>query len=260
MPDLDQASTTLRRELLDAARRASQSDAAADIETGLLSSVIRRLVMLRGTVQRARLLAETTDLVGPLLAGLPAEVDASLLADAELDGLLSLGDLVLRQPAPRARVMVEPATPSFVQLAYDAREFMVLGGSYDGRPMLPSRLLERIEVRGRLRWLLLRDDETADELGGELQWRGLREIDRVTWARLPPPSTAEAVISVLAERPVPCAESALGEFEFFDPTSPADYFRGRIRTPDVARLRSLLRAQRWLAAMGITFAKPQREM
>ena len=248
MPHLLGADSISRKELLGAARRATDSDDDADIETGLLASVIRRLVTLRGTVQRARLLAEATDLVGPLLTGLPADADSSSLAETELDALLSLGDLVLRQPAPRARIMVEPATPSFVRLADDAREFMLLGGSYDGRPMLPARLLESVEVRGRVRWLSIRKGESADELARELEWRGLREIDRVTWARSPTPSSAEGIISLFAERAMPCAEEALGEFEFFDPTSPAGYFLGRLRGPDVPRLLGLLRAQRWLAA------------
>jgi hypothetical protein len=248
MLDLVQARSIPRDELLDVARRASDSDPTADLETGLVSSVIRRLVMMRGTIQRTRLLAEATDLVSPLLATAPLAMDAISIAEAELDALLSLGDLVSRQPAPRARVLVEPATPSFVRLVDYQREFIVLGGSYDGRPMVPARLLERVEVRGRVRWLTLRNDESEDELVHELEWRGLRELDRTTWARSPAPTSAEAVISVFAEQTIPCAEAALREFEFFDPTSPASYFRGRIHAPDVPHLRSLLREQRWLAA------------
>ena len=173
--DVAHATTISRGELLADARHAALSDDEADLDTGLLAAVIRRLVLLRGTVQRARLLAEAVDLVAPLLPEGSADVDVTALAEAELDALLSLGEFVLRQPAPRARVMVEPATPSFVRPADDAVELMILGGSYDGRPMLPARILNRVEVRGRARWLRFKDGEAAEDLIREFEWRGLQE-------------------------------------------------------------------------------------
>jgi hypothetical protein len=237
-----------RSELLFTARQASGSDPSADVDTGLVASVLRQLVMRRGTNQRVRLLSETMALMGPLLAEPAPNEDPWALIETELEALLSIGDLVLRQPAPRARVMVEPATPSFVRLTPDAPEFMLFGGSYDGRPMLPAKLLDRVEVRGRVRWLAIGHDETSDELAHELEWRGIREIDRSIWVRSPVPSNADLIVGLFSERAKPCARETLSEFEFFDPTTQASYFRGRLRGPDLTRLEALLRSQRWLAA------------
>lgn len=240
--------STTRNELLVAARDAVRSDPSADIDTGLLAAVLRQLVMRRGTHQRARLLSETMDLMGPLLPEAAPNEEPRALIETELEALLSIGDLVLRQPAPRARVMVEPATPTFVRLTADAQEFMLFGGSYDGRPMLPVKLLDRVEVRGRVRWLPVAPDQTSDELADELVWRGIREVGRSTWVRSPVPSTADLIVGLFSERAKPCARETLSEFEFFDPSTQAPYFRGRLRGPDLGRLEALLRSQRWLAA------------
>jgi hypothetical protein len=114
--------------------------------------------------------------------------------------------------------------------------------------MLPARLLERVRVGGRARWLSPGANELVDELRGELEWRGLRELDRSAWVSAPEACSAEAVIATYWDRTRVCARETLTEFEFFDPTSASSYFRGRLRGPDSDRLVAAVRDHRCLPA------------
>ncbi|HWO23568.1 MAG TPA: hypothetical protein VNO30_32730 [Kofleriaceae bacterium] len=243
---MDRVNALSRAEVLECARHAAGSDATAGVETGLMAAMLRQLVLRRGTIQRSRLLHEALEVIGPLL-GDTTEEEQLALAETELDALLSLGDLALRQPAPRARIMVEPATPSFIRFG-DARELLLLGGSYDGRPMLPARLLERVHARGRARWLAIRVDESIDELCDELAWRGLRELNRALWASTPVTQSADTIIASYWDRTHACALETLTEFEFYDPNSASAYFRGRFRGPDLDLLIAAVREHRCLPA------------
>lgn len=236
-----------RGELLTFARQGAESDPTADVHTGLLAALLRQIVLTRGSVQRAQLLPDAVELMAPLFDTEPDE-ERLALAETELDALLSLGDLVLRQPAPRARIMVEPATPSFVRLSDEAREFLLLGGSYDARPILPARTFDKVQVRGRARWLGPLGEESLDELGRELEWRGLRPLDHRVWGRAPERCTAEAVVARYWERTRRCAIETLTEFEFFDPSSSSSHFRARLREPGPVGVVAATREQRCLAA------------
>lgn len=232
-----------REDLLGSVRAAVQADPVSDLKTGLAAAVIRFAVLGRGSVSRARLVPEITELLGPL--GTEGS-DLRELVEGELEALLAIGDLVTRQPAPGARTQIEPARSSFSVLQGTAdSKILVLGGSIDGRPTLPSRLAAYLEPRGRTRWLAVPDITATTE---DLRFSGLREIPFARWASVPPTESLDTLVAPLLEKRKVVSPDAIGNLEVLDPTSPNGYFRGRIRRASIETLRSLCERFRFVPA------------
>ncbi len=214
-----------RQELLTATRMAVGADPVADLETGLASAVLRYAVHIRGSVPRARLLAEAVTLLAPIAGD---STDLPELIEGELDALLGIGELVVRQPAPGARIHVEPGPPAFVEVeGAGGSQLIVLGGSIDGRPTLPAALEGRLRPRGRARWLALGDGD--GQLKDRLVFHGLREVPFEVWAQTPRSETVDSLVSPLLERARQIAADKVASLEVFDPTTGNTYFRGRVK-------------------------------
>jgi hypothetical protein len=214
-----------RDECLTAARTAVGAAPGTDLETGLASAVLRYAVHVRGSVPRASLLSEAVSLLTPIASegtALPEVVEG------ELEALLAIGEVMLRQPAPGARIHVEPGRPAFVEVDGEGgRQLLVLGGSVDGRPTLPAPLESRLRPRGRARWLPLRAGEEG--LKEELVFHGLREVAFDAWSRTPRIETTDSLVAPLLERSRRIAADKVASLEVFDPTTGNTYFRGRVR-------------------------------
>lgn len=232
-------------QLTAAAIAAVDADPQARLESGLAAAVLRQAVHQRGSVPRGRLLAEAAQLLAPLATCSSAEVRELIVGD--LDSLLALGEVVLRQPAPGAHVHVEPGQPAFVQVEAPARaEFLIVGGSLDGRPVLPPSLAARVTPRGRARWLLA--EGSAAALREELGFYGLREVPFAAWARTPPAATPTQLAAPLRERAMRVAAERVATLELFDPSSDAGYYRGRLRRGSSDEAAAMCAQFRWVPA------------
>jgi hypothetical protein len=236
-----------REAVLRAVRFAVVADPSADLQTGLAAAVLRYAVLTRGSVPRWRLLSEVAELLAPLAQD---DFDLGELIDGELEALLSLGDLVTRQPAAGARVLIEPARPSFATIEFDgAAQMLVLGGSVDGRPTLPTRISGKLRARGRARWLDISGD--AASAAEELRFLGLAELRFDRWAHVPEREALDDLAAPWLEQMTPLTPERMGSLDVFDPGTPATYFRGRLRKLPADAVRELCTRYRFIVARDV---------
>jgi hypothetical protein len=233
-----------RQELLASTRAAVSADSLSDLETGLAAAVLRYAVQIRGSVPRGRLLAEAQVLLAPLVTG---SYELQDLLERELDALLSIGEVVLRQPAPGARIHIEPGAPAFVVIAeHPVPQVLVLGGDVEGRPLLPAALADLVSGRGRARWIVGTND--LPRLRDELQFHGLREIDFSSWAQTPARVPAFGLVAPYLERARPVSAERVSALEVFDPSKPNLFYRGRIHPAPADEVVDLCKRFRFIPA------------
>lgn len=173
----------------------------------------------------SRLVNAVIEVVQPLISSVSiARDDVSDL----LHLLIAAGDLLeLRHELDGRRArLIYLGPPSYIER--EPGNYLLLGVRPFGASLLDGELQTAVQYEGHTRSIRL-ESATADET---LETAGLQHIDRDTWIVSPPIETPVEHIRGITQR-LNAADRG-GEIEdlrIIDPTTPANYYRGRWRAP-----------------------------
>jgi hypothetical protein len=229
---VDNPALLSRRSLVDVVIRAANGGDAAD-ERSAIAHVIRRVAAASAPVLRRVLVGQTVD----LLALAMSRADLTAVVDEQVDGLVALGDLLVRA-THRSPRFIDVTSGALVTL--EAGAGAVVLGRADAA--LPDFARDRVQTLGIVR--VLPGEVVTPALRDEVEFQGCTITEWRTWCGLPEALPALVLLTRATEGAARYAGDGDG-FSVFDPRSDAWMYRDRFRPGAV---REIVARDGWAAA------------